>query len=149
MRLIDVKPPQLAWLLLAVGGGVHFLLPPRHRDAIACPLCGGVLIAAGFLLMIWAWRLFQQQHTPIRPTDRAVTLVTAGPFRLSRNPMYLGITLMLLGISLVAGSPALLIAPIGFLVLMSAVFIPFEENRLREAFGETYERYIRDVRRWL
>ena len=149
MKLINLKPPQAAWLLLAMSAGVHFLIPSRYRGGFACVICGAVIVGLGFGLMMWAWWLFRQSGTPIRPTDRAVTLVTAGPFRFTRNPMYVGIVGMLLGIAVWAGSLPMLIAPIGFFVLMSLVFIPFEERRLREYFGGAYEAYAEKVRRWL
>ena len=72
-----------------------------------------------------------------------------GPFRFTRNPMYLGITIMLLGIAVAVGSPAMLIAPMGFFAIMSLVFIPYEEGRLREFFPKDYLDYTQRVRRWL
>jgi protein-S-isoprenylcysteine O-methyltransferase Ste14 len=63
--------------------------------------------------------------------------------------MYLGIVVMLLGIALFVGSWPMLIPPLGFFVLMSLVFIPFEEQRLRQVFGEAYDSYARRVRRWI
>jgi protein-S-isoprenylcysteine O-methyltransferase Ste14 len=149
IKLINLKPPLAAWLLLAISAGVHFSIPSRYRGGFACPFCGAVILCLGFGLMIWAWWLFRQSGTPIRPTDHAVTLVTRGPFRFTRNPMYLGIVGMLLGIAVWAGSVPMLIAPVGFLVLMSLVFTPFEERRLRESFGGAFEAYVEKVRRWL
>ena len=76
-------------------------------------------------------------------------LVTAGPYRFTRNPMYLGIFIMLVGIAVWVGSLPMFIAPVGFVLLMSWVFIPYEEQRLGEAFGEAYREYSTKVRRWL
>src|SRR5262249_55024845 len=103
----------------------------------------------GFGLMMWAWSLFRQRGTPIRPTDQATVIIRSGPFRFSRNPMYLGIVFMLLGIAVWVGSLAMLIAPVGFFAFMSRVFIPYEEQRLREAFGDDYVSYTQKVRRWI
>jgi protein-S-isoprenylcysteine O-methyltransferase Ste14 len=108
-----------------------------------------VAFLLGFCVMIWAWWLFRRAGTPIRPTVQAVSLVTSGPFRLSRNPMYLGIVVMLLGVALLVGSWPMLIPPLGFFVLMSQVFIPLEEQRLRQVFGEAYDSDTRRVRRWI
>src|SRR5262245_30836681 len=116
LRLINVKPPQIALLLLAAGAGVHSLLPPPYRGSFASPYGGAGLIVLGFGVMIWAWEWFRRSDTPIRPTDQAVVLVTSGPFRFSRNPMYLGIECMLLGVAVGMGSFPMLIAPIGFLL---------------------------------
>jgi protein-S-isoprenylcysteine O-methyltransferase Ste14 len=149
MELVKLKPPQIAWVLLGLGAGLHFLLPTVYRGDFGCWVCGVVGIGIGFGLMIWAWALFRKAGTPIRPTERAATLVRSGPFRFSRNPMYLGIVIMLLGVAAWVGSFPMLIAPIGFCVCMSAVFIPYEESRLREAFGDEYLSYARTVRRWM
>jgi protein-S-isoprenylcysteine O-methyltransferase Ste14 len=99
--------------------------------------------------MVWGWSLFRSRSTPIRPRDQPIKLVTAGAFQFSRNPMYLGIGAMLFGLALAIGSLPMLVAPIGFLVLMDRVFIPYEEQRLRKTFGSVYEEYQNDVRRWL
>ena len=149
MKLINVRPPQIAGLLLAVSAGLHFALPKAHRLDFACIACGVGAFVVGFLVMMWAWWLFRQSGTPIRPTDRASSLVTSGPYRFSRNPMYLGIVVMLLGIALWLGSWPMLIAPVGFFVFMSLVFIPYEEQRLRETFGDAYASYAQRVRRWI
>src|SRR5262245_48745398 len=149
MKLLNIKPPQVGWLLAALALGLHFALPKQYRGNFSCPVCGVVALALGFLMMMWAWWLFRRGDTPIRPTDRASSLVTSGPFRFSRNPMYLGIVVMLLGVALWMGSWPLLVAPVGFLVFMSLVFIPYEEQRLRDIFGEAYTSYTQRVRRWI
>jgi protein-S-isoprenylcysteine O-methyltransferase Ste14 len=136
MKLINFRPPQLAWILIGLSAGLHFVLPSSYRGQFSCWVCGAIAIGIGFGLMMWAWALFRQTGTPIRPTERAAALVRSGPFRFSRNPMYLGIVIMLLGIAAWVGSFPMLIATVGFFVFMRAVFIPYEEARLHEAFGE-------------
>ncbi len=149
MKLVEVKPPHIAGLLLVLSVGLHFLLPQAYRHQFTCIACGIVAVALGFGVMIWAWYLFRRSGTPIRPTQRATCLVTAGPFRLSRNPMYLGVFVMLLGVAVGVGSLPMLIAPVGFFAFMSVVFVPYEEHRLREAFGDAYLSYTQKVRRWM
>ena len=63
--------------------------------------------------------------------------------------MYLGITIALMGIAIVVGSLPMLIAPVGFFAIINMVFIPYEERRLEQIFGEEYIDYKRQVRRWL
>ena len=144
-----LKPPHVAFALIALGVAAHFAVPEPVRGHFRCLPGGAVLFAAGFGTMIWAWWLFRRAGTPIRPTDRPARLVTAGPYRISRNPMYLGIVAMLLGIALAVGSWPMLIAPVGFFAFMSAVFIPFETERLRRIFGEEYDSYAKRVREWI
>jgi protein-S-isoprenylcysteine O-methyltransferase Ste14 len=149
IELVKIKPPQLAWLLIALSVGLHVALPKEYRGDFSCAVCGVVSLALGFFVMTWAWWLFKRSGTPIRPTDRASFLVTSGPFRFTRNPMYLGILAILVGITLWLGSWPMLVAPVGFFVFMSFFFIPHEERMLRDIFGEAYTSYSRRVRRWI
>jgi protein-S-isoprenylcysteine O-methyltransferase Ste14 len=149
MRMVNLKPPHVAGLLLALSVGLHFVLPQAYRRQFACLTCGVIAVAIGFGLMMWAWWLFRKSGTPIRPTEQATALVTSGPFRFSRNPMYLGIVVMMLGIAMWVGSLPMLIAPVGFFAVMSLVFIPYEERRLRETFDDAFLAFTRSVRRWL
>jgi protein-S-isoprenylcysteine O-methyltransferase Ste14 len=149
MRLVNLKPPLIACLLLALSGGLHFVLPPASRRHFACVICGVTAIAIGFGVLLWAWGLFRKSGTPTRPSAQATALVTSGPFRFSRNPMYLAIVVMLLGLAVWVGSLPMLIAPVGFFAVMSLVFIPDEERRLRETFGAAYLSFTQRVRRWI
>jgi protein-S-isoprenylcysteine O-methyltransferase Ste14 len=129
MKLVNIRPPQMAWLLLALSVGLRLLLPPAYRHQFACFVWGIIPVGLGFGLMIWAWSLFRQSGTPIRPAERATALVSSGPFCSSRNPMYLGIVVMLLGIAVCVGSLPMLIAPAAFFAFMSLVFISFHSLR--------------------
>jgi protein-S-isoprenylcysteine O-methyltransferase Ste14 len=140
-------PPHVALALLALGVAGHFAMPAGVR--FRCLPCGAALAALGLSTMIWAFWLFRRAGTTIRPTDAPSCLVTTGPDRVSRNPMYVGITAILLGIAVAVGSWPMLVAPVGFVATMSIVFIPFEERRLKGILGEAYESYTRRVRRWL
>jgi protein-S-isoprenylcysteine O-methyltransferase Ste14 len=142
-------PPHVALALLALGALMHFAVPASIRGDFRCLPCGATLAALGFATMIWAWWLFRRAGTTIRPADQPSHLVTAGPYRVSRNPMYLGIVAILLGIAVAVGSWPMLVAPAGFVATMSLVFIPFEERRLKSILGEAYDSYARRVRRWL
>jgi protein-S-isoprenylcysteine O-methyltransferase Ste14 len=149
MRLVKLKPPLVACLLLALSAGLHFVLPQASRRQFACLICGVTAIAIGFGVLMWAWGLFRKSGTSTRPTHHATALVTSGPFRFSRNPMYLAIVIMLLGIAAWVGSLPMLIAPVGFFAFTSLVFIPYEERRLRETFGAAYLSFTQRVRRWI
>lgn len=147
--LIRLKPPRIALVLLLADVGLHFSFPNQLGWQFGCIFCGLALIALGFIVMLWAWSLFRKQETAICPTAEAAALVEAGPFRITRNPMYLGITVMLLGVAWILGTLPMLFAPVAFFVLMNAVFVPFEEHRLSEIVGQRYAEYRRRVRRWL
>jgi protein-S-isoprenylcysteine O-methyltransferase Ste14 len=76
-------------------------------------------------------------------------MIVEGPFRFSRNPMYLGMILALLGVCVLLGSPGPSPVPVVFYLIMRFVFIPAEERTMEETFGEEFERYRHAVRRWI
>ncbi len=125
------------------------LLPLADFSGPAALGCGAVLILLGAALTGSAAGLFNKADTGIVPFSEATALVTSGAFRFSRNPMYLGLTLALLGAALVAGSAGSLLAAPVFMLIIESRFIRDEERMLREVFGEEYEDYRRRVRRWL
>ncbi len=149
MKIINVRPPKIAVALLALSVILHVILPPYIRRDFPMPYLGSSLIFAGLGVMIWAWKLFQDSRTPICPTTEPTTLVTRGPYRFSRNPMYFGIVVALLGIALFAGSTPFFIPPVAFFLVVNNVFIPYEETNLRRIFGEEYATFKSKVRRWL
>jgi len=149
MGLLQLKPPRIALVLLLIDIGLYFLLGNHVGWHFGNTVGGVALIVLGFLLMIWAWWLFRGRDTAICHTGAATVLVDRGPFRVTRNPMYLGMTAMLAGCAWILGTLPTLFAPAAFFLLMSTVFIPFEERRLSEIFGQQYTEYRRRVRRWL
>ena len=100
--------------------------------------------------MVWAVAVFRREDTEVNPTSRTNRkLVTYGPYRFSRNPMYLGLVTVTLGIAVWVGAWPMLIAPIAVFAILNWVHIPFEEAKMRAQFGATYEQYVERVRRWV
>lgn len=113
------------------------------------PLLGGALVVAGFVFMMWARILFTSRKTTLFVGTLSSQLVCEGPFRFSRNPMYVGVLVSLLGLALWIGTvPMYLAVPFTFMTF-NFFHIPREERILRESFGERYLAYSKDVRRWL
>ena len=119
---------------------------PRLPSLPASGLAIGVL---GFVIMLRAWWLFRQRNTAICPAAKTTSLVTDDIYRLTRNPMYLGIVLMLLGVAVATGSAPCYVAGLLFFLIVDHAFCPFEEQKLEQAFGIEYLRYRHGVRRWL
>ncbi len=142
-------PPPLAFVLaflcgVAINSAVPLALPMPFARAI-----GAIAIAAGGALMIGAVALFILRRTTIIPFADPSGLVASGPYRITRNPMYVGLALAYSGIALALPSLwSLLFLPLP-LLLLEAVVIPFEEGRMRAAFGSHYAAYCRRVPRWL
>lgn len=138
-------PPLYFLGAAALGWAADPLLPalaPRR------PL-GACLIAAALALALWAARTLRAAKTTVSVRRAAARLVTGGPFRFSRNPIYLAFTLLTAGVGLAAGKGGVLLALLGVLPLVQRGAIVLEERHLEERFGERYLRYRRSVRRWL
>ena len=110
-----------------------------------------VLILLGFGLLILAARSFKEHSTTINPIkiESASSLVTSGIFNYSRNPMYLGMVLILLGLSLKFNPIGGLILTALFIVFITRFQIKPEEKAMQKIFGEEFVNYINKVRRWL
>jgi protein-S-isoprenylcysteine O-methyltransferase Ste14 len=110
---------------------------------------GAACLAAGLTLMGWALVTFRRANTPIVPLFPARLVVTTGPFRFTRNPMYVGLTTSYCGLALILNQLwPLVLLPLA-LVLLTKLVIEREEAHLGAAFGDEYSRYRQQVRRWL
>ncbi|MFC1541612.1 methyltransferase family protein [Candidatus Latescibacterota bacterium] len=144
-----ILPPSYFFALLVASLVAHFVFP--HNEVIKSPLkYGGVLlIIFGIVLNIWADNLFKKSKTTVKPHEKPSHLITTGPFKISRHPMYIGMITILLGTSVLLGSLVTVIFPIIFLILMEILFIPMEEQNLGQVFGKLYFDYKKRVRRWI
>jgi protein-S-isoprenylcysteine O-methyltransferase Ste14 len=135
----------IAW----VGTRLDLLVgAPRFHSVLAI-VAGSLLIAAGFLLRTWAAYAFYQHRMRVIWLAPQGTLLTAGPYRYTRNPLYLGGNVFIFfGAGLALGSPMALVITALHLPLMD-IFIRREERQLEAIFGEAWQRYQRSVRRWL
>jgi protein-S-isoprenylcysteine O-methyltransferase Ste14 len=134
---------------LLLEAALHFGLPVARLISAPWTWLGTLPILVGLVVMVAGDRQFKQASTAISPYDRPSVLVREGVFRISRNPMYLGMTVMLLGEAVVLGTVSPLVVPWVFAWLLSARFIRMEEAVLGEVFGTVYEDYRRHVRRWV
>lgn len=140
-------PPQLFLLYGFAGVLFHFTVyGPR---LLRMRWTGGAVLVLGAALTLWGARTFTVAGTTIKPFERTTRLVANGPFRFSRNPMYLGMVVMLLGSALALGTIGPWTAALALAVTLQLRFIRHEERALAASLGEPYERYRRSVRRWL
>lgn len=129
--------------------GLHFTLPIAHILAPAYAYGGGLLIVIGIVVVVWAARQFQRAGTAIKPFETSSALVTDGPYRYSRNPMYLGLVIALTGMGIALGTLSPFVVIPVFIWLIRRQFIQHEEAALERTFGSAYTEYKRQVRRWL
>jgi protein-S-isoprenylcysteine O-methyltransferase Ste14 len=142
-----VAPPPLIYLGAILVGA---LLERVWRWAIPnAPAVGALLIVVGAVLSIVAVLEFKRAGTPPEPHKATTAIVTSGPYRVSRNPIYLSFTLVQLGIAIWAGSGWILVLLLPVLVLMNYGVIAREERYLDRKFGDEYFNYRRRVRRWM
>jgi protein-S-isoprenylcysteine O-methyltransferase Ste14 len=148
--MFKLPPPVWTAVYLLLAAGVSQLLgAPKLPGLHVVPL-GIALVAIAWIPSLWAFIVFRREGTeinPISPTNRK--LVTRGPYRFTRNPMYLGLVILASGIAIWVGSAPFFFAPIAVFATANWVHIPFEEAKMRRQFGEEYDSYVRQVRRWL
>lgn len=140
-----------AWFVGALGLTIalHTFVPGTRWLARPWTLAGVIVAGAGVVVHVAATNVFRHHRTTAAALAPPSALVTDGPYRYSRNPMYLGGVLMLLGLDVVLGSGTpVLVLPL-WMVIMQARFIRREEALLRREFGEAYEAYCSRVRRWM
>ncbi|WDS35775.1 isoprenylcysteine carboxylmethyltransferase family protein [Pseudoxanthomonas sp.] len=122
---------------------------PQAVPLLVMQWAGSLLAAAALLLALACFALFALRRTTILPSHQPSTLVVRGPYRLSRNPMYVSLVLSYIGLAGYLVVPwALLLLPLPLMALQR-VLIPFEEARLRREFDGAYSLYCTRVRRWL
>lgn len=140
----------LGYMLLALvaAAAADQLLPLSDWPPSPWNLLGAAPLASGLALALFAESQFRRAGTAVNPYARASALVTGGAFSVSRNPMYLGVVLVLLGAALLLASvPALLVAP-AYAALVRSRFILPEEAKLAAQFGDAYSAYRSATRRW-
>jgi protein-S-isoprenylcysteine O-methyltransferase Ste14 len=146
---LGLVPP--VWFLLALVA--TFLLARFTPLAIVVRwpwnLLGLVPVAAGLAVAIAGNQRFHRHGTSVIPFSRSSALVTDGVFRYTRNPMYLGLLAVLLGVVVALGAVSPLVVVAAMAVLLRTWFVLPEEALMREQFGEAYEAYRGRVRRWI
>jgi len=144
-----IRPPRLYLGALIAGVALHYLWPLGSIDRGLRFGLGPVLVVAGLGLAVLAMRRFARAGTNVPTPLPATALVTGGIYRYSRNPIYVGLSALYLGLALIAGSAWALILLIPVLLIMRTGVIGREERYLQAKFGADYDRYRAQVRRWI
>jgi protein-S-isoprenylcysteine O-methyltransferase Ste14 len=144
-----LMPP--VWLLLSV---IAMLMLRRYApgaESLGYPwtLLGLAPLIAGIILGAASAAAFRRHKTTIIPFHDSAALLTAGPFRLSRNPIYLGMILSLIGAAMLTGAATSFLVVIAFALVIHFGFVLREEAMLEARFGESFRDYAAQVRRWI
>lgn len=148
--MVKLPPPIWTIVYVLICVAVSWLLGWSRLPGLPVAWLGIALVAVAWIPPVSAFILFRRAGTevnPISPTNRA--LVTGGPYRFTRNPMYLGLVILTLGIALWMGVWPMFIAPVATFATANWVHIPFEEAKMRRQFGAEYDDYVARVRRWI
>ncbi|HEV2650755.1 MAG TPA: isoprenylcysteine carboxylmethyltransferase family protein [Rhizomicrobium sp.] len=148
--MVKFPPPIWLFIYLALAGAISALHSWRSLADLRLLPLGIALLVLGLALSAWAVVLFRREDTEINPTS--VTnkkLVVRGPYAITRNPMYLGLTIVSIGIAFCVGSLPVFAVPLLMFATANWVHIPFEETKMRQQFGADFDDYTRRTRRWL
>jgi protein-S-isoprenylcysteine O-methyltransferase Ste14 len=149
MKSKNILPPTYLFGAIVIIIILHFLFPLAKIFSFPWNLLGLLPFAAGCVLNTFADKAFKKCGTTVKPFQESTTLMTDGAFRLTRNPMYVGFVLILLGIAIFVGSLTPYLVVIVFPLLMDKIFIRVEERMLEDTFGEAWLEYKKKVRRWI
>ena len=143
-----ILPPNYFFIGIALIAVSYFIFPNLNYIKYPYNLWGVVFVVFGIALIIGAWRQFVKNNTPEK-FEKARKLVTDGLYLYSRNPMYVGKILFLIGLAWLTGNALSFISPLIIFIIMDRYFIPFEEKKTAADLSEKYLVYKKKVRRWL
>ncbi len=146
---MKMNPPLIYQLFMLCMLALFFLLPETRVIPFPISLLGIPVFIFGVSMAVSAKKIFQASDTPLSPTATPGKLHREGYFKITRNPMYLGITIGLLGFALLLNSYLNFIFPLLFMFLVDRFFIQAEEKLLSQVFGDEYLQYKQNVRRWI
>ncbi len=145
-------PPPLLYVGVVAGGFLlsqRWPLPLPGAGAAASGIAGTAAVIAGTVLVLTAVQRFRRHATSLVPIRPAARFVVDGPYRFTRNPMYLGLTVATAGTGLLLGDAWVLALLVPAVVIADIAFIGPEERYLDRRFGEDYRAYRATVRRWI
>lgn len=149
MKVKKVLPPTYLFVSILLMALLHYLFSGAKVIPFPWRLFGAIPLALGITVNLVADKAFKKANTTVKPFEESTALITGGVFRISRNPMYLGFVLILVGIAVLIGSLSPFFVVLAFAVLMDVLFIRAEERMLHETFGQAWVEYKKKVRRWI
>lgn len=144
-----IKPPYIAATLLFLSFLLDYLFPKFRFIYGDYRYIGILVLILGLSITFYSFYLFKKNKTPIIPGQKPTFIVMGGTYSFTRNPMYLGVTIGLFGVSVYIGNLLSMLLPIIFFIIMNFYFIPFEEKLMEQIFGKKYLDYKKKVRRWI
>ncbi len=146
---VVVRPPVLFLICLVAGALLEWALPPARLETPWLWAVGLVLLTGGLGFAGMAARRFRQAGTNVPTWQPTTALVASGPYRFTRNPIYIGLSAIYLGIAALAGSFWMALMVVPALIILHFGVVLREEVYLERKFGENYRAYRTRVRRWI
>lgn len=147
---ILTRPPIIGSIILVINIIANYFYPIAKVVIFPINLFGIIIIILGLYIAIKNKNLFDKLKVPVIPLEEKPTkLVTSGTYKISRNPMYLGLLISSLGIFILFGTITMLAGPIIFFFILNNWLIPKEEEMMYKTFGKKYLEYKNKVRKWI
>lgn len=148
---VIAPPPFIYGAAVLAGLALHWWVwpLPLPLEGVLAHYAGWAVMAPGLLLLMWAMRSFSRADTAIIPYDTTTTIVPTGPYRFSRNPMYISMAVVQVGFALMFATAWVLVMLVPALAVIRYGVIAREERYLERKFGESYLQYKKRVRRWV
>lgn len=147
-KKIISKPPNYFYICIIITVLLYFLVPQMNLIPFPINLLGIILMMIGFYFIAKSHYLLKNQNTPDN-FRKSTAVVKTGLYKYSRNPMYLGAVIFLLGLSILFGNLISFICPILFFIIINWMFIPYEEEKMEKEMGREYIEYKKTAGRWL
>jgi len=144
-----ISPDGCFIVLLTLAVLFNFIFPIQRVIFYPYNFIGIIAIIVGIAMTILVNFLLLKNHTSINPYESPKVLTTSGLFKYSRNPLYLGMVIILFGVDIILGTISPFIFSILFILIINNFIIPMEEKNLENNFGIKYTEYKNKVRRWV
>jgi protein-S-isoprenylcysteine O-methyltransferase Ste14 len=147
---LPTLPPVIFFTPVFLGALIHvFIWRGEVIGGTIGLVIGSILIAVGVLLIYWSWITMRRHGEHPEPGEPTETLVTSGPFKRTRNPIYSGFLLIAAGLAIALNGMAILVSVFFGVALLTALVIRREEAYLLREFGEIYTKYENRTGRWI
>jgi protein-S-isoprenylcysteine O-methyltransferase Ste14 len=148
-RITRIVPPVWLMLTMLFMYLLNAFVPLAPVFSYVFMPFGQVLVFLGFSLVFLSVRCFKKARTPLKPFVPVKAVITTGPFRYSRNPVYLGMFMIVTGWAIYLTSFSPWLPAMGFVWMICRYWVPMEELQMEREMGDAYLAYKKQVRRWL
>src|SRR6516164_3278132 len=148
--MLNLPPPIWALIYVLTAAAISWFFGWSKVPGLPLVSLGILLVATSWILPVWAILLFHREGTEVEPTSPTKrNRITSGPYQFTRNPMYLGLVILTLGIAICVGARPMFGAPVALFATAHWDHIPFEGAKMRRQFGPIYYDYVATMRGWI